>query len=196
MLLAPLVACQRSDVPGKPHIDPSTAATKALELLDKNSDSFIDQQELAASPGLAEGRSRVDIDQDGRISSDELAARFAYWNQSISRIVCPELEITLNRRPVPMAQVVFLPEPFLADWLEEVQASTDEFGRCTPRISRDLPGVNMGYYRVQVTKQRGGKQLVAAQFNTQTQIGVEFCDDRPADEHQLIRLQLSTRKRR
>ena len=56
-----------------------------------------------------------------------------------------------------------------------------------PKISRELPGMNMGYYRVKVSKEVRGKEFFPKNFNEETEVGVEFCTDRPTDENLLIR---------
>jgi EF hand domain-containing protein len=196
LMVVSLLSCSRTTVPAKRLIDCDAAAAHAMELFDDNSDGALDDNELKKSPGLAEGKPRVDSNGDGKISAEELAARFKYWNESSVRLVCTDLEITFNRRLVSDANITFEPEPFLADWLEEVQASTNQMGQCTPYISRELPGINMGYYRVKVSKIFKGKERIPANFNEQTELGVEFCDDRPMEENLLIQLRLETRKRR
>ena len=191
-----LCSCRGTRVPDKRLIDCDAAAARAIELLDRNSDGALDDEEISKSPGLAEGKPRVDSNGDGRITVEELASRFNYWNEAQARLVYPELEVTLNRRLVTNAKITFEPEPYLADWIDEKRTSTDKMGRCTPRISRQLPGMNMGYYRVKVSKIIGGKERLPARFNEQTELGVEFSDDRPAEENLLIRLRLETRRRR
>ena len=76
------------------------------------------------------------------------------------------------------------------------QTYTDDLERCTPRISRELAGMNMGYYRVKVSKIAGGKERIPEIFNAKTELGVEFSDDRPLEENYLIQLRLQSRKRR
>ena len=157
---------------------------------------FLDDEELKLAPGLAEGKSRADTDSDSRISMQELAERITSWNESFERLVCPEIEVRLNGRLVPNAKITFQPEPFLADWLEEKQTSTDEMGKCSPQISRELPGMNMGYYRVKVSKEIGGKERIPEIYNEKSQVGVEFCTDRPIEENFLIQIQLGKSRRR
>lgn len=196
ILIAPLLSCGGERPIAKPAIDAEAAAAQAMELFDKNSDGALDESELKSSPGLAAGKTRADTNSDGRLSAEEIAARIQYWGDSHERIVCPELEFIFNRRRVPHADVIFEPEPFLATWLESLATSTDEMGRCTPQMSRELPGINMGYYRVKVSKKVGGKERLPAESNEQTKLGIEFCDDRPVEERFLIRILVGGRKRK
>lgn len=196
LLLSPLLSCGDSGTIKKLDIDPEASSAKAFELLDKNADHLLDDEELLIAPGLAEGKSRADTDSDGKISVGELATRIQSWKESTVRLVCPDLEVRLKGRLLPNATIMFEPEPFLVDWLEPLTSTTDELGRCSPRISRELHGIYMGYYRVKVSKNVGGKERIPKEYNEQTQVGVEFCTDRPVEEYQLIEIQLGKKSRR
>ncbi|QEG35772.1 EF-hand domain-containing protein [Bythopirellula goksoeyrii] len=195
-LLAPLLSCGGSGASNKPGIDPGIASAKAFELLDKNSDGLLNDAELQGAPGLAEGKSRADTNGDGQVSQEELASRIKSWNDSILRLVGPELEVQFNGRLVPGATIIIEPESFLSEWIEPKTVSTNEHGKCTPQISRELPGMNMGYYRIKVSKEVGGKERIPKKYNEQTQVGVEFCPDRPSEEYQLIEIHLGKKSRR
>ncbi|TWU27748.1 hypothetical protein [Bythopirellula polymerisocia] len=196
LLVAPLLSCGDTGAIKKPDIDPEASSAKAFELFDKNSDNLLTDEELKLAPGLAEGKSRADTDSNGALSAEELSTRIQTWNESIERLVCPELEVRFNGRIVPNAIVTFEPEPFLTDWLETKQTRTDDVGRCSPKISRELPGMNMGYYRVKVSLEVGGKERIPKEYNEQSQLGVEFCTDRPIEENYLIEIELGKSKRR
>ncbi len=196
LLLLPLVSCGGSGSIQKVTIDPEAASAKAFELFDKNSDGFIDDAEVQSAPGLAEGMVRVDANSDGKISPEEITDRINSWNESVLSLVSPELVLKFNGRIVPGALITFEPEPFLAEWLEEKRVWSNQFGTVTPQISRELPGMYMGYYRVKVSKEMGGKERIPPEYNEQTQLGVEFCTDRPIEENFLIELNLGKSSRR
>jgi len=39
------------------------------------------------------------------------------------------------------------------------------------------PGLYLGFYRVRVSKNKGGKELIPAKYNTETELGAEIADD-------------------
>jgi len=198
VLFSGLASCSSRPVsPSKPHIDTDSAAAKALELFDSNSDGALDNEELKRVPGLSEGKKRADADGNGTLSADEIAQRIASWYESPRKLISTELVFTYNKRLVRRAKVTLVPEPFLQEWLSPVTGETSETGAFAPTISQEIPGAYMGYYRVKVSVQSGGKERIPPKFNEQTELGVELCHDRPVvEENFVIPIEMSTRKRR
>ena len=189
------IGCSGSDL-SKPMIEPEAMAQAALAALDKNSDGAIDAAEAAAAPGLLEGLPRADSDGDGRLSAGELQARFQSWADSPLYVANAECVFTQRKRPIADAEVIFEPEPFLAEYLEPIKCRTDAMGSCRPQLSRELPGMSFGYYRVKVSKTAGGRESIAPQFNSKTVLGVEFCPDRRDDVRGVIPIDLSPSRAR
>ena len=152
--------CNRgdSDANEMPPVDPSGAATSAMELYDKDGSGSLDESELAACPGLLAARARYDTDGNGQISRDEITARMkAMYDRGTSWITV-NCQIIQGGRPLAGAKVRFVPEPFLKEALPEAEGTTDGQGQLTPAVADDkLPetlkgthSVRPGVYRVEV----------------------------------------------
>lgn len=135
-----------------PAWDPPRLASEILAQLDENGDARLDAEELAGAPGLASAAPRIDADRDGRLSGGELATQFEKYRDLRVGLRTPAFRLTYKGRPVPDAEVRFVPEPFLAGLIEPASATTDVDGLFYPQSEgQDVPGVRLGYYRVLVT---------------------------------------------
>src|SRR5262245_37769208 len=113
-----LIAAGCSGRPGriKPaDIDPDAAAAAALEQLDKNSDSTLNEGELAAAPGLASARERYDSDHSGTLSAAEIAAGIRRWSAGNQGALNVPFVVLWNGRTLDGVQVKLTPEPFLGE---------------------------------------------------------------------------------
>lgn len=168
------------------HVDAASAAEQAFQLHDTNQDGLIDEAELAASPGLTYAAKRADQDQDGGLSKDEVVAMIEAWNAQAIGLVTLRCNVKLGRKPLAGAVVRFEPEPFLEGAVEVATGVTDEFGDAfvsIPKEKRPIadspPGVQLGLYRVVITKEKGGKQMVSAKYNESTTLGQEVAFEDP-----------------
>jgi hypothetical protein len=162
-----------------PDWDPSGFASAILEQLDKNSDSAVDNAELAEAPGLAFGAKLIDDDKDGKLSREELEARFAKYRDRELGLTSKEFRVTYNGRPLVGAEVRFVPEFFLSDVIEPATGTTIIQGIVNPSIEGQKTALmRVGYYRVEVTSPN---VKLPAKFNTATTVGVEVSpfDDAP-----------------
>lgn len=138
-----------------PDWDPPEQAAAILSQFDKNGDGFLDAQELTATPGLASGAKLIDADSDGKLSAAELETQFAAYRDQRIGLRTPAFRLTYKGRGVPEAEVRFTPEPFLEGLIEPATAVTDIDGLFYPQSEgQDVPGVRLGYYRVQITSPR------------------------------------------
>jgi hypothetical protein len=143
-----------------PDWEPEGMADAAMDRNDKNRDGLLDNEELAAAPGLqaaavAEGGS-ADLDGDGKLSRDEVRDRIAYYQETAQGMQSQGFEVRLGGRPLAGAQVEMTPEPFLAHVLESARGTTREDGWALPAVRGiDVPGVapgvQPGMYRIVVT---------------------------------------------
>jgi hypothetical protein len=135
-----------------PDWDPEFLTDNILEALDKNADGAVDEEELAASPGLKAGADRIDADKDGKLNREELQARFESY-QALSVGVRPTTYlVTYRGRPVANATVELIPEPWLEGTIEPAKGITDDTGYVLPVLDNpELPGIRVGFYRVKVT---------------------------------------------
>jgi hypothetical protein len=154
-----------------------------LEKLDTNADAVIDNEELLEAPGLASGARRIDKDGNGKLSRDELEARFTLYRDRHLGLVSQEFRVTHNGRPLVGAAVRLVPEFFLTDSIEPATGTTIIQGLLQPTIpDQPLALMRVGYYRVEVTSPN---VELPAKFNTATTLGVEvspLAGDRSASD--------------
>jgi hypothetical protein len=161
-----------------PDWDPDGMADAAIELNDKNGDGILDEQELAAAPGLkaaaeAEGGS-ADLNNDGKLTRDEIRDRIAYYEETATgyEIASMELHLGRQRNPLSGATVQLVPEPFLAGVLEEATATTRDDGFVLPTIpGLGFDGVRPGMYRIKVTHPSA---QIPPKYNENTVLGIEL----------------------
>lgn len=172
-LLAAMVGCSGGGAGriAAPDWSPSSFASTIMSELDKNSDSQIDKTELAAAPGLEFGARFIDTDGNGQLSNDELVARFEAYQKMKIGLAAKEFRVIYKGRPLPGADVKFVPEFFLTDVIEPATGTTDNLGVVRPTVeNQPMALMRVGYYRVEVTSP---KAQLPAQFNTATKLGVE-----------------------
>lgn len=158
-----------------PRLDPQAAAAEALKLHDKNGDSLLEAEELKACPGLQSCAKWVDVDGDGKLSAEEIAARVRAYVEK--RVGLMSFHITVSRggKPLEGAEVVLDPEPFLGTVLRQARGASRPDGTVVFSVEgSDQPGVEPGMYRVRVSKKDGsGAESLPPRFNTETVLGVE-----------------------
>ncbi|RIK85063.1 MAG: hypothetical protein DCC67_04515 [Planctomycetota bacterium] len=119
--------------------------------LDKNSDARIDGDEIKGSPGLAAGVRSADANGDGNLSADELEAQFTKYRDQRVGLQRAAFQLVYKGKPVPNAEVRFIPEPYLEGVVTPASGTTDIDGVVLPHVDGEqLPGMQLGYYRVQV----------------------------------------------
>lgn len=151
-LLALVAGCGRG--PSRieaPDWDPPAQAEAIIAQLDKNSDGQVDAAELQGAPGLAAGVRFIDDDKNGQVTAAEIEAQFAKYRDQRVGLRTPAFRVTYKGRPVPDAEVKFVPEPFLEGVIEPASGTTDIDGFVYPQTAgQDVPGTRLGYYRVQI----------------------------------------------
>lgn len=200
-LLAALAGC--SGGPGRvtaPSISASGAASEAMELYDKDGDGFIAAAELDAVPGIKAAMETVDADKDGKASESEISDRIATWQKSGIGVMAINAGFTLNGSPLAGAQVTLEPESFLGSDVKSAISETGPSGSAMITIPKDQrpakdtpPGVQLGFYRVKVSKMANGQETIPAKFNAETTLGQQVSPDDPAIAGQRLRFELSTK---
>lgn len=167
-------------------VDSKKTCTRALELHDADQDGSLSNDELKTSPGLNYVVARADTDSDGTLSNDELVALFDGWNAKSIGLLTLRCNVTKNRRPVAGATVRLVPEEFLDRQVETAVGLTDEFGDAFLSVPKDKrpiadspPGVQIGLYRVVISKKKGDKESIASKYNVETVLGQEVSFDDP-----------------
>lgn len=154
-----------------PDWDPTGFASQILEKLDKNGNGFVDKDELGQAPGLAFGARFIDKDGDGKLSREELVARFTRYRDRRLGLISKEFRVTYNGRPLNGAEVRLIPEFFLTETIEPATGTTSAQGLVRPSIAdQPLPLMRVGYYRVEVTSPTA---KLPTKFNSSSTIGVE-----------------------
>jgi hypothetical protein len=182
-----------------PSIDGGDAGDAAVELFDKDGDGLIAGAELDATPGVKAAMETIDADKDGKASADEIAARVDAWAATGTGLTTLSALVTLDGRPLPDATVTFEPEPFLADYLQPAGGTTNMEGVVSLTIPKEKripadapPGLNLGLYRVRVSKQTGGAESIPAPYNSETTLGQQVAPDDPAVAGRRVRFELKS----
>lgn len=169
LVLLPLsVGCGGSAHTQLRNYDAQTAAAKAMELHDSDSDGKIAGNELKNSLALSASLRRIDKDGDGAVSRDELLARFEALDAQ-SDLVAVSVRVTLKGGPLSEAQITLTPAAFMGEGLQEYTGTTDSNGQCPLTGSVvQLPGLPTGFYQA---------RIVHSGSKTDAVRGCEIADD-------------------
>lgn len=183
-----------------PSYDPTGSAARAMKAYDTNEDGFIAEDELDAAAGLKAAMRTFDSDQDGKLSQQEIADRVGAWARMGVGITKFNCLVTLDGTPLEGATVTFVPEKFLAQYLLEAQDVTNLVGTATPRIPKEMrpapdtpPGIQVGLYKVMISKKRGSEELIPAKYNTATILGQEVSSDDWAIANNQVKFDLTSK---
>ena len=182
-----------------PSVDAATSAAKAIELYDTDGDGKLNEAELEKAPGLKAAAKMVDLDNDGLVSESEISERILNWQATKAGLMSFPCTVTLNGQPLEGATVTFEPESFLGDSMQTAVTLTSPDGMGSPSIpkeNRPSPqtpsGLQLGFYRVQVSKIVNGKETIPAKYNTETILGQQATGDDPAVLGRRIRFDLKS----
>jgi len=164
-----------------PRLSPSRVARRAMKQYDANKDGKIDRRELGKCPTLKSAVEMIDKNGDGVVTAGEIADRVQDWLDSKLGRMCFACTVTLDGKPLQGALVRFVPERFLGKAFQAATGTTDEHGIAVVSIPLtgpdDPPGIAPGFYRVEISKTKNGKETIAAQYNTKTVLGQEIAMD-------------------
>ncbi|TWU22564.1 hypothetical protein [Bythopirellula polymerisocia] len=167
-----------------PGYSPQQAASKAIEVYDTDKDGFVAGSELDNAPGLKAALKNLETDGDGKVSESEVAERVQAWENQGVGIMQFSCDVVLDGRGLEGATVTFEPDVFLEGVVEAGSATTDGFGSASPRIPKenrrsptDPPGMQLGIYKVRISKIVGGKEIIPPQYNSETTLGQEVAKD-------------------
>lgn len=180
-----------------PSIDAASAASQAMELYDKDGDGSIAGAELDAAGSLKASMKTVDANGDGAVQEQEIADRIIAWQTSGKGLTSLTCTVTLDGRPLPGATVTFEPEPWLGDEMKEAFGETNAMGMTGLSIPKENrvpadapPGLQLGFFRVKVSKQVGGAETIPPKYNADTVLGQQVALDDPAVANQQVRFEL------
>jgi hypothetical protein len=178
-LFLQLLGCSRGPSRVKPpDIDPTSAASEAIRLYDANSDGALDETELTKCPAILLERKTYDVDANGRITQEEIAARIAALRKNRVGLTGLSCHVKVNGLPLKNASVDFEPEPYLGTDIKSAHGVTDDTGIAQmairaedlPQDQQDLKAIHYGTYKVRVTHS-GVK--IPTRYNTETTLGYE-----------------------
>lgn len=175
-------------------VRPASAATQAMTMYDANGDSYLDDNELAAVPGIQTAKPFYDQDGDGKVSEDEIVARLQLWNEQGLGFRPLAIFVLLDGKPLANAEVKLIPEPYLGAAVKPAAGKTMPDGSVNVTVEReDLPaalktrgkrffGVTGGTYKIEILS---ASQDLPPKFNTETTLGVEVALDTIHANHYL-----------
>jgi hypothetical protein len=166
--------------PSRPKVDAAAAARAAIAKYDANGDGKLDAKELKKCPGLLDALRRADANGDKTLGEEEIAARMQKWYAGKAAIVDALTQVTLDGKPLEEATVTYEPEEFLGADFKSASGKTDARGQVAPAgADPKFPGLYPGVYRVKISKEVGGKEIVPKQYNSETELGKEIAPDGP-----------------
>jgi hypothetical protein len=185
-LVAAITAAGCSQEPARVQqaaLDPEAIAKGAMAEYDTNGDGSIAGDELLKAASINASLAKFDTNNDHCVRADEIAARVQAWRDSKLAVMQVMCTVTLNNRPLSGATVKFVPEKFLGPDIKPAEGTTNEQGMANVKMTdealeaRQIRGVQVGLYRVEITKNSGGTEMVPARYNAQTQLGQEVARD-------------------
>jgi hypothetical protein len=170
----------------QPTINASSAGTLAIQEYDKDGDGKVAGDELEKAPALKSALKNLDTNGDGAVTADEVTARVNVWKEMKTAMAAVQCKVTLDGEPLGGATVVFEPEAFLGENIKKAEDVSTMYGDAAPTIAPEdrpdpkLPGgVNLGLYKVRISKMVNGKDIVPARYNKETILGQEVSYDAP-----------------
>jgi hypothetical protein len=159
-------------------ISPKQIANQALADYDTDKNGGLDAKELEQCPALKAALKRIDKDNDGRVTSDELVQRLTYFQREGPEMATTA-EVTFDGEPLAGASITFVPEKFLGPTFKTARAVTNAAGAAQLKLEgTDSMAIPLGYYRVEVSKKNAqGKELLPARYNAKTILGEEVTPD-------------------
>lgn len=175
-LSAALLGCGGPRAIPIPAYTPAKMAAEALALYDTNKDGKIDAQELKACSALADGLAAIDTNKDKAIDAGELTERFEGFQKSGVGLIDVRGKVTRGNTPVANVTVELQPEKFMGTVVKPAVGTSTPSGDVIFRVAgEDLPGIQLGYYRIVATlKDNAGKNSLDEKYNVKTTLGKEI----------------------
>jgi hypothetical protein len=175
LALGLLPGCGGTDALIPPSYSPERMAQDALTEFDTNHDGYLDAKELERCPALKASLVSMDQDGDHRLSAEEIAARIRIYQESQVALKRTTRKVLLDGHPLQGATVTFVPEKFMSSSIKSASGVSDQSGEVTLTAEGErLPGVQPGFYRVQVSKKNAsGVETIPARYNQDTILGTE-----------------------
>ena len=129
-----------------------------------------DPESLAA---VQANRGAFDTNQDGSVSPEELTNWLTVVRDSRVAITSVALQFRQRGRPLANLAVKLVPEDCMGGRIAVAEGTTDDSGICMATIpAAEVPGVNCGLYRVELTGPGIDGRPLPASFNTESRLGL------------------------
>lgn len=183
----------------EPKFSPAEAAQQAMQQYDKNHDGQLDAKELEKCPALLGLLHELDGTEekssqhkDGVLRADEIQNRLEQYQAAHAALVGVNCRVYLDGQPFEGASVTLVPEEFMGPSFKPARGVSDAQG--VVRLvteGHDVPGVALGYYRIEVSKKDAGEhEMLPAQYNRSTILGRELSPLRRGGN--VLKLELSS----
>lgn len=179
-----LVGCRRdSNRMQPPRIDARAAGEAAIRDYDTDGDGLLSEEEIARAPAIRVAQRRLDVNQDGKVSAEEICARVEFWQGLDVALLPVDCNVRLRGRPLAGATITLQPCSFLGGEVKPATGTVDRNGHSRLSISdgrlsaKDLSGVACGLYEVRISMRNGGRELVPEKYNEATTLGIEISPD-------------------
>ena len=167
-----------------PRIDPSAAASKAMELYDANHDGKLSQEELAKCPGMLISLARYDTNNDKVIDQEEVTARLASLLKNGTGATQLACNVSYQGKPLGGATVVLEPESYLGNEIQPAEGLTTNGGVANlgmppekaPAAFKSMKLIQYGTFKVRITHPT---TKLPAKYNTETALGYETIPGEP-----------------
>ena len=158
-----------------PELNADAMADSAMDLCDSDGDGFISSSEIKASPALKFAKEDIDTDGDGKLSRDELLERFNIYvdtSVGLQGITLNVRKGSVNGDGLMGATVRLVPEPFMADYIEEAEGKVIDPSNGLVEIMTlpPDPGVRVGMYTVKI---ESDDFKIASKYNEKSTLGIE-----------------------
>ena len=160
-------------------IDAVASGHRAIEAYDTDGDGIIAGEEFDQVASLKSASIRLDQDQDGRVTAEEIAGLIRAANSDATATTSVKCNVSLDGKPLAGATVTFEPEEFLGAGIPLASGVTNENGQADitiAQLQREDPtdeGVHIGLYRVKISKVSAGNETIPAKYNIESILGIE-----------------------
>ena len=171
------------------------AGADAVAAYDTDGDGAIGGDELDRVPGLRASLGQVDTDGDGRLTAAEIDTRVQEWQRTRIAEMPVRCEVMLDGQPLPGAQVVLEPEPFLGPNVHPARGATAPSGVGGVTLADEhlsdpkYAGVACGWYKIRVTS---SDRDIPPRYNTETTLGCEVAMNAHWVHHGAVLLELKS----
>lgn len=187
LMLLVMATCGCSRGPQRvkaPKIDPTTAATQAMEMYDTNHDGKLSEEEAAKCPGVLVSFAGYDTNNDKAIDQEEFKEHLAHLLRHGTGATELGCTIQYQGQPLSGATVIFEPEPYLGDDIQAAHGLTNDYGAANlgmspekaPAALKNMKLIQYGTFKVKVTHP---KVNLPAKYNTETTLGYETIPGMP-----------------